>query len=84
VIAELVRGLLEQLAGVALLKRFVGIFAAAHALERIAARHEGAAQIAGLAGSAAKLVEAVEVGLELVVGDAPVFDCHGSGIARAP
>src|SRR5262249_43430523 len=49
VIAEFVRGLLEQLAGVALLERLVGVFAAAHALERIAARHEDATQIASLA-----------------------------------
>jgi hypothetical protein len=63
----------------ALLERLVGIFAAAHALERIAARHESAAQIAGFAGGAAELVKAIEVRLELVVSDAPILDRHVIG-----
>src|SRR5215510_5837546 len=74
VIAQLVRGLLEQLAGVALLERLVGILVAAHALERVAARNESAAQIAGFARGAAELVKTIEVRLELVIGDAPILD----------
>src|SRR5262249_21892858 len=62
--------------GVRLFERLVGIFAAALALERIAAGHDRAAQIASLARGATELVEAAEVRLELVIGDAPVLNRH--------
>ena len=58
-VAEAFSGLGEHRGRNASLDRFVGIIVAARALERIAARHDPSAQIAGLPRDAAQLVEAV-------------------------
>ena len=63
----------------AALERRQRIAALARPLERIAAGLDRAAEVAGLAGDAAQVFEAVVVGLELVVGDAPVLDRHVGG-----
>ena len=75
-IAEALRRRLHDRAGHALRQRLVGIFVLARALEHVAARDLLAAQVAGLAGHAAQLLEAVVVRLELVVGDREILDRH--------
>src|SRR5262245_8116134 len=57
-------------------QRLVGIFAAARPLERIAALDAPAAQVAGLAGDSAQLLESVVAGLELREADAVILDRH--------
>jgi hypothetical protein len=56
-----------------LLQRLVGILVAAEAFERIAACNDRPAQITGLAGNAAHLVEAVEMWFEFVIGAPPIL-----------
>src|SRR5437773_2840800 len=73
VVAERRRGLLEERARVAGLHRGVRVLVAARSLERVPAGLGLAAQIARLPGDAARALEAVVVGLELVIGDAPIL-----------
>src|SRR5262249_3070943 len=69
VISQFACGLLHDGAGHAHGQRFVGILVLARPLEHVAAIDLLAAQIAGLAGHAEQLLEAIVVGLKLVVGD---------------
>ena len=78
-VAELARRLAEHLARENLGERRQRIFAGARRLEGIAARLDLAAQIAGLAGDRRRVFELVVIGLELVIGDAPVLDRHVLG-----
>ena len=55
------------------LHRRIRIIAGAWAFEGIAARLDLPLQIAGLAADAVEIFEAIEVRLELVIGDAPVL-----------
>ena len=57
-------------------QRLVRIFVLARAFEDVAAVDLLAAQIAGLAGNAAQLLEPVVVRLELVIGYRKVLDRH--------
>ncbi len=78
-IAEVVRGLAEHHARENLGERRQRIFAGARRLEGIAAGLDRAAQIAGLSGDRRGVLELVVIGLELVIGDAPVLDRHVLG-----
>src|SRR6185437_2600002 len=75
-VTELLRRLGEQGWSIGHVQRRVGIVAAARALERIAAGLLLPFQIAGLAGDAAEILEAIVVRLQLVVGYAPILDRH--------
>ena len=74
VVAEAFRTLAEDGAEVSFLERRIGIFARPRRLERIAAGLDLALDVAGLAADAAELFKAVVIGLQLVIGDAPVLD----------
>ncbi len=76
VIAKALAGDLHGGAGHALAQRLVGIFVLARTFENIAAFHDLATQIAGLAGDAAELLETIVGRLELVVTDGKVRDRH--------
>src|ERR1035438_1664518 len=71
-VAERGRRVAEDLHRVALLLRRARIFARARPLERISARLDFAAQIAGLPRDAREVFELVVIRLEFVVGDAPI------------
>src|SRR5262249_11545739 len=60
-------------------ERLVRIIVLPRPFEYVAAIDLLAAQIAGLAGHAEQLLEAVVIGLELVVGDREVLDRHLGG-----
>src|SRR5207248_8518114 len=72
-VAELLRRLLEERAGVCRLERRIGILARAWAFVRITAGDYLALDVARLAAHAVEVFEAVEVRLELVVGHPPVL-----------
>src|SRR5207253_9697143 len=72
-VAHLLRRLLEERAGVRHLERRIRIVARALAFERIAAGNDLALEVARLAADAVEMFEAIEVRLDLVVGDAPVL-----------
>src|SRR5215471_12131618 len=55
-------------------ERLVRIFVLARSLERIAAVHDLAAQIAGLPRCAAEFFEAIEMRLKLFVRDSPILN----------
>src|SRR6266700_8410739 len=57
-------------------QRLVGIFVLARAFEHIAAVDLAAAQVAGLSGNPAELLELVVIGLELVIADRIILDRH--------
>ena len=78
-VTKLARGIAEHLAGEYLGERRQRIFAGARRLEGVAAGLNHAAQIAGLAGNRCGVFELVVIGLELVIGDAPVLDRHVLG-----
>src|SRR5262245_43308848 len=77
-IAEVARGLVEHLAAQDRREWRQRIFACAWRFERIAAGLNLALDVAGLAGDRRRVLELVVIGLELVVGDAPVLDRHVS------
>jgi hypothetical protein len=54
--------------------RLVRIFVLARSFERVAAVLDCPAQVAGLARGAAELFEAVEMRLQLVIGDTEILD----------
>src|SRR5262245_16855349 len=74
VIAEAPARRLHGGTGHALGQRLVGIFVLARPFEHIAAVDDLAAQVAGLAGNAGELFEAIVVRLELVVADRIIRD----------
>src|SRR5260370_42239261 len=57
-------------------QRWSGVFVAARALERIAARSDVPVQIPGEPGNAADLLEVVEMGLQLLEGHGIVLNRH--------
>ena len=75
-VARFARRRVEELGRVAALERRQRIVALARTFERVAARLDRACEIARLARDAAQVLELVVVGLELLVGDAPVLDRH--------
>ena len=74
--AEVARGLFEQHGAHAALERRQRVLPPARALVGVATRLDDAVQIAGLARDPAQVLESVVIGLEIVVGDAPVLDRH--------
>ncbi len=76
VVAHLLRGLGEQLAGQAGLQRRQRIVGRTGRLVHVAAGDLPALDIAGLAGDAGDLFKLVVVLLEFGIGDAPVLDRH--------
>ncbi len=78
-IAELLRRFGEHHARQDRRQRRQRVFAGARRLERIAALLDLALDVAGLAGDRRGVFEPVVIGLELVVGDAPVLDRHVVG-----
>src|SRR6185295_284201 len=79
VIAELAGGLGEHHARQDRRQWGERIVARARRLERVAARLDLALDVAGLAGHGGGVFEPVVIGLELVVGDAPILDRHVVG-----
>src|SRR6266446_6164421 len=75
-ISEFARGLLQGGAGHAYRQRLIGVFVLARPLEHVAAVDLLAAQIAGLAGNAEQFLEAIVVGLKLIIGDRKILDRH--------
>src|SRR5262249_40881269 len=75
-VAELARCFRPEHVRETLLLRRIGVRTRARTLERIAALLDRPAQIAGLPASAAEIFERVVVGLEVVVGDAPILNRH--------
>jgi hypothetical protein len=75
-VAELLAGGLEDQPRLGGLERRLWIVVAPRRFERIAARHERAFDVSGLAGEAIELLEQVVVGLHFGVGDAPILDRH--------
>ncbi len=75
-IAEALARRLHDRAGHGLRQRLVRIFVLARPFEHVAAGDLLAAQVAGLAGDAAELLEVVVVGLELVIADREILDRH--------
>src|SRR5207247_2377560 len=73
VVTQLARRLAVKRAHVRGLHRRIRVLARARALEGIAAGPDLALHVAGLAADAVEILEAVEMGLELVVGHAPVL-----------
>ena len=83
VVAEVLARLFHDRAGHGLRQRLVRIFVGARPLEHVAARNLRAAQVAGLAGDAADLLEVIVIRLEFVVADGEILDRHlgGNGVA---
>src|SRR5262245_35501738 len=79
VIAKVARGLVEHLAAQNRRQRRQRIVACPRRFERIPAGLDLALDVAGFAGDRGGMLELVVVGLELVVGDAPVLDRHVRG-----
>ena len=77
--AEFACRLFEQHRAVGRSERRQREFVGTPALERIAAGLDVAAQVAGLAGSAADLFELIEMRFQLVVGHAEVLEVHAFG-----
>src|SRR5207247_5368398 len=73
VVTQLARRLAVKRAHVRGLHRRIRVLARARTLEGIAAGLDLALHVAGLAADAVEILEAVEMGLELVVGHAPVL-----------
>src|SRR5262249_37920879 len=78
-VTHLTRRILEHLHLKAALHRGVGIFAGTRAFERIAALLDHTFDVAGLAGGAAEVFEAVIIGFEFVVTDRPILNRHSFG-----
>ena len=81
-VAEASRRLVHDGSGHALGQRRIWILVLSRPFEHVAAVDFFAAQIAGLAGDAAQLLELVVIRLELVIGDGQVLDRHlgGNGV----
>ena len=73
-VAEVFRALTKDGAEIGLLQRRIGIFPRPPRLERVPAGQDLALDVAGLAADPAQIFEAVVIGLDLVVGDAPILD----------
>src|SRR6516225_12133809 len=73
------RSLREQRRSVGLLLRRRRIFACAGTLEGITTRLDLALDVASLARCATEILKLVAMGLELVIGAAPVLDRHVRG-----
>src|SRR5690242_21654855 len=77
--SKLLGGIGEQRRAIDHVHRWIWILARARSFERIAAFLDCSFEVAGLAGDAAEIFELVVVGLELVVGDAPILNGHVGG-----
>ncbi len=83
-IAQLARGLLEQMRRIGMLQRRRGIFVRTRRLENVSAVDQLAAQIAGLAADAHHLLGVPVVRLQLIVRHAPILHRQIGGQSRRP